>query len=260
MKGLAVFVALSGALHLAALGLFGGQEGAEAAGDGGQALVSIEAADGTLTNLVAAWDRPPEVTDRSPDLRRVAGDPAPTPSNPVPVLDQPSLLPLARPDPASPPDSDPAFRAPELPAPPPAEPNAQPEPAKPAPPVSAARPGQTASGSGNGDASGRQAAAAAATVDPGRIESARAEWGASIRARIEGAKRAPRTRIEGAVRLKLRISPSGALVSSVVSRSSGHSELDAAALAAAARARFPAAPVTLGDRVQTFSITLEFRR
>ena len=109
MKGWAEpigFGALALGLHVAALVAFqsGPQAGAVASGDGGTAMVSLEAADGTVTDMVADWDRPPEVTAVPPPQQMPEVTP-PVPA-PLPVTEQAppqvSLPALTAPSPDSP--------------------------------------------------------------------------------------------------------------------------------------------------------------
>ncbi|WP_417588658.1 TonB family protein [Pararhodobacter oceanensis] len=219
------------------------------------------------------------------------GDPslpdALAPSAPAPVATPPLALAMPMPTPA-PETAETRFTAPPPPqAPePPAEPAADPRPFVPAPPerpadlmrdvtppaeppatapaaagpppaAAPATAARRAQGSGGGESAGAQGQSA----DPGgaaRQADALATWGARIRAQIE--RHRGRTAGRGRVTLRLRIQPNGALVSASVVQGSGNARLDAAALAAAQSARFPAADPVLGTATRTFQISLRFGR
>lgn len=277
--GFAGFLVVSAGLHLGVLAW--GQEagGATSAGDGGEALVSIAAADGDLVELVALWETPPDTSatkapelflpeSSGPDL--AAPDEAPALADPETVVppdpapDQPlvasqpvpDLVPVATPVP----DALPGI-APPPPPPKPAPPARKIPPAPKKPPKPAgpeARNGQRAAGAGGAGARGDRGEAGAATARQGQARQARAEWGAAIRARIETARRAPAGTGAGRVRIVLDVARTGALLSSRVAGSSGTPDLDRAALDAVRRARLPPAPPALPDASLRFNITLEF--
>lgn len=142
--GLAVVLALG--LHVAAFSWRPDPAGAVAAGAGGADLASLQAADATLADLVAAWDRPP-----IPEIAALA-DLAPPPMGDAPPVLAPAAeaAPVRIPSPEAmplpqmaeaPPTADVSLPPPALPDPelePPAlalpEPEAKPEPqAQPAP-------------------------------------------------------------------------------------------------------------------------------
>lgn len=172
VAGFAAVLAASVALHLAAFVWVPGREGAEATGADGTALVSVEAADAALAELVAAWDAPqPTVFDTAPD--------APTPA----ISDQaPAATGAdAAPDPAPLPRIKAPVAAADLP------------PLPDSLALAAAAPQRAAGGTGD-NAGGKQGRATAATQDPGQVQSVKAAWGAAIRARLEAAKRPPTPR------------------------------------------------------------------
>lgn len=257
--GLLVFGLVSLGLHAAAFGLFAQSGSLEAAGEGGDAVLSLVASDAALEALVAEWEiaeTPEEIAP--PDL-------APPP--PPPPSELPELAPLAelsRPMLALPIPEEEA--APETPSPSP-EPEPKPEP-KPEPPkkqakkpskAATATPAQRAQGAGGGSARGNRQAGQSATASSGQIRSAIAEWGASIRGRIERNKRAPELAPGqgGSVTLRLQVSRGGALQGVSVAKSSGNSHVDRAALAAVRRAgAFPAAPSLLTDASYRFNLRI----
>jgi periplasmic protein TonB len=87
--GLALGLAV--ALHLGAFALRPGPAGAVASGEGGDALVSVQAADAGLVTLVAAWDAPPPAVApvsapiEAPALPQADALPMPAPEAP-PVM------------------------------------------------------------------------------------------------------------------------------------------------------------------------------
>lgn len=277
------FVPPAVALHLLAFALWPHQiaGGPNGAGAGGADVISLAAADGTLSDLVAQWERPPEAAPVSPTLP----EPAPEPTQAT--VEAPPALPAEAPPetapapqapqmdlPAPVPDAPPApVAAPVAPKPPePAAVPAKPKPpkvpkiVKQAPPEAAAKTpppgggsaGSRAAGAGGGTAAGVNGSATEGSLSPGARRSALAEWGGQIRARIERAKRRPEIAVPGRVKLDLRIGRDGRLVSVSVAQSGG-AALDAAAVAAVRTAgRFPAAPATLAEPSYPFTLTLLF--
>lgn len=275
-----VFVGLAAAVHLGVFAaLSSGAGGATSSGAGGTELVSLEAADAALAELVAEWDRPPEAA-REPESA-LPEPPTETPP-PPPVADLPPVvapqMALSLPD-----APDLAVALPKQPAPPPPpEPEPKPEPvAKPEPPqpkpaakrapapkkparqASAAAPAQRAAGSGGGAMAGDQGQAAAATLSQSRVKDLKASWGAAIRARIERRKAYPKAAAgaKGKVTVRLAVARGGTLASVSVVKSSGHPALDGAALEAVrAAGRFPAAPDGLDAASYTFTLPMTFSR
>ncbi|MCU0815176.1 MAG: TonB family protein [Cypionkella sp.] len=289
--GLALAAAL--ALHLGAFALHPGPAGAVASGDGGAALVSLEAAPASISSMVAAWDRPPEMAQEAP-----APPPAPTLETSVPArpilptaspTSAPALLILPTLLPPSEAEATPQRQAeaPEAPSEPP--PSTRP---KPRPDPVAQRPAQTApqrerapeqparrdaqaaapstgqaaqraAGAGGGARAGQGGSSEAGTLSKAAIIDLRAEWGAKIRARIESRKRYPAGagRATGTVTLRLTISRAGALTGVSVAGPSGHAALDEAALRAVrAAGKFPAAPAGLAEASYSFTLPMTFSR
>ena len=261
------------ALHLAGFAALGNAvpPGAQSAGDGGAALVSLVAADARIAAMIDDWERPPEVA--------VAPTTAPTapqadilPEQPVaertrPVVKQPTLpeLPRAEAAPelaalAPPPRPEPppaAQRRPDPPMPAEVPPVAPPVAKKPAP----AQAAQAATGQGAKGAAGQAGDAQAATASGAEVESLRAAWGAEIRARIERHKSYPRDGdgAEGTVKLRIVVGGDGRLRGVAVARSSGSQALDRAAVRAVERAgRFPRAPKGVQGEV-SFTLPVSFR-
>jgi protein TonB len=123
--------------------------------------------------------------------------------------------------------------------------------------ASSGRAAQKAAGSGGGQVAGQKGADKA--VSSGQRKSLMAKWGARIRSQVERRKRSPAGGAKGTVVLRLKVARSGHLQSVSVRKSSGHSALDAAAIAAVKRVRkFPAAPKGLTDQSYGFSLPIKF--
>ncbi|MGR3462924.1 MAG: TonB family protein [Roseovarius sp.] len=279
----AVFVGLAAGVHIAMAAMRPADEGSAAMGAEGEALVSLQAASSSVAEMVEVWERPPEIAET-----------ATPPPPPEPVLSEPDM-PREQPEtpqamPAPPPMPGLAVpRTDNLPdrsvtAPPPVPvPEAQPDPElaehrprlRPAPPerqpapkqrtkatqTTAASPAQKARGQGGGTDAGQRAEQQAATRDANRQRSLAAEWGATLRARIERRKRYPSAArgISGTVTVRIDVRRDGALRGVAVARSSGHAALDQAALRAVkAASRFPTAPGGLRQSSYTFTLKMRF--
>ncbi|SFI49095.1 energy transducer TonB [Celeribacter neptunius] len=272
---ISAFVALSLGAHAALFGLPPEQGGAQSQGDGGSQLVSLTASTAALESLVERWDEfaPPELQAESappeapepPDP--VAAEPALPLASPTPMhLDAPKM-PMANLGLPTPPSE--SFEEPEAPeAPEPPKPQApKPQaskPPKPQPPRSqnaVQSAGQTASGSGARGASGTAGTAQVATLDAGRVQRDLSTWGGKIRSAIERKKRYPSAArgAKGQVTLRITVARSGALRDVAISRSSGNSTLDQAALRAVQSVgQFRPAPDSLGKTSYTFTLQISF--
>lgn len=285
-------------LHVAGFALQPGPAGAVSAGAGGADMLSLQAADASLSDLIAEWDRPPapdptpvaEVTPPTPPKaallpvpEAVAALPTlpapealmlPTQSDSPPAADvslPPPAPPSPEPEPVAKPDPDlrPKPRPPELAKPKaPAKPlsvqrvTEQPAP-KPTPkPASAGQAPQRAAGSGDGAQAGDSGTAPSATLSKARRNDLTARWGAAIRTRVERRKSYPAAArgASGTVTVRLTVSRAGQLASVSVVSSSGHPPLDQAALRAVQSARFPAAPDGLTDASYSFTLPMKFTR
>ena len=236
----------------------------------------------------------PEMTAPAPPSIEAIAQPEKIGHAPAPLPEMAQMATLSPPVPAAP-DSPPApeMTAPDIPPPPPADPElarhkpaAKPAPPKPAPPKKiATRPQKTqppkaqapktqapktqarppstankAAGQGGGVNAGSAQKAEAATLSRTKRSSLVAKWGASVRARIDRAKRSTRGLASGSVTVQVTVARSGALVGVRVTKSSGNRQLDAAALDAVRRARhFKAAPRGLEAAQYQFSLTLRFK-
>lgn len=272
--GLALILAVG--LHLGAFALRPQQAGAASSGDGGADIISIQAADASLTDMIAAWDRPPERVPEVPPapldlVPEAVIEPLPA-AIPMAALAMPQMPPpIATPNapalpqiaPASPVQVQP-LAASVRPKPRPAPKSTRdPAPAAKAAATAAARPAQKAAGSGGGTAAGEGGQASSATLSKGQANDLRASWGAAIRARIERRKAYPAAagRVSGRVTVRLSVSPIGALLDLAVASSSGNAALDGAALRAVTSAgRFPKAPAGLTDSSYSFTLPISFDR
>lgn len=247
------------ALHLAAFAAVAPHlRAAAGAGEGGQALLTLTAADPALSALVADWDRPPAVATPTPKQPAAslpdAGLAIPAISPPANPTIETAALPVPSPDVAPRPDTT----AP-APPPPPEQPAAAAKAiAKAKAPPPAPVPAQQAAGTGGKTVAG-QANTSSAATNPQGSTAAKAEWGAAIRARIERRKAYPAAAggAAGKVTLRLVVGADGRLVSVTVAQSSGMAALDRAALSAVkAAGRFPKAPKGQGQT--SFSLPITF--
>ncbi|MDU9003571.1 TonB family protein [Sedimentitalea todarodis] len=288
------FVALALIVHLITLSLRASDTGLAASGEGGEALMSLQASTGSIEDLVEKWEKPPETA--SP---RMPTQPAqPTVERPnialqqtqdartVPAMPRVPGLALPHSDPlpdteatAPPPLSVPPVPLPEkdvAPEPPKiAAIHPQPRPERPKQPVrkaprqdakrqsksSAANSKQSAAGQGGGQQAGPGSRSAIATLSKGQRQTLMSQWGAQVRARIERRKHYPRAArgASGTVRLHVTVASSGALRGVSIARSSGNAHIDQAGLRAVQSARkFPPAPRGLTISVQTFTLLMNF--
>ncbi len=259
-------------LHLGAFALHPGPAGASGSGAGGTDMISLQAAGPAVLEMVAAWDTPPDVSslqEMAAPPPPEAAPPAPTPAATNDTAPAPAAAPLAPPLPDALPQADTPPAAPPPPAvkprPRPAAPAApvvaEPRPAQPAPSDSSAE--QRATGSGGGAVAGDSGQAQAPSLSQGRINDLTANWGASIRSRIERRKRYPLAAdgASGTVTVRLTITRSGALTDLSIAASSGNAALDEAALKAVrAAGRFPAAPEGLTQDSTSFTLPMRFAR
>lgn len=252
-----LFLGAAAALHLLAFSLISAPSGtAGAAGDGGEALITLAAAPARLAALIEAWETPPQIAPDTPALHSPdqpqTDSPRATPDQTRPTLPDAPGLPQT--DTARAPTLDTSPAKPQ-PAPKPvAKPKPQPKP-KPSAPSAA----QKSAGQGQTGAAGA-AATKSPSLSQSQARSLTAQWAGQILSRIERKKRFPpsaRGR-SGAVSLTLTVAANGTLQSAQISRSSGHAALDGAAMQAVQRAgRLPAAPAALGNG--PFRLTLKIR-
>ena len=282
MKGLFEFTGFAGlalALHVAAFQ--GLPEGSQSAGSGGDALVTVVSASASLSDMVAAWDRPPAVDQHVPAaLPSVSPSGMDTPPMPAPVPQMRPSAPLqpALPLPPAPdrPLSDISSAQPDQPPvaqePPQAtvRPKARPEPvprqkakasataAAPSPQrAHASPPARTAAGSGAASARGTSGPSDTATLTASARQSLLAEWGGKIRNRIDRAR--PQGSGRGTVTVLMTVRRDGVIQSVSIARSSGQPSLDQTALRTVQRAGpLPAAPTALTDPSYSFRLPVRF--
>ncbi|MFW8637359.1 TonB family protein [Cribrihabitans pelagius] len=270
-----VFAGIAALIHIALFATAPGS-GAQSSGAGGDAIVSVQAADATVAEMVEAWERPPQA---EPQLETALAPPAQAPAAPaVPQFElaqaprAAAQIAPARPEPAEAPQADTAPPPPPEPVPeakpepkPRPRPRREPEPqpqVRQAEQTSAGRAEQRAAGSGGNAQAGRAGGAEAATARSGQQAKLQGIWGAKIRARIERRKRYPAgARGKGRVVVRLTVARSGQLLSHRIAKSSGNAALDQAALQAVARAgKFPAAPKKLNLSQLTFNLPMSFSK
>jgi len=276
LREIALFVALSLAVHAGLFLQFSGG-GTDGAGEDGASAITIAAADATLAALVAAWDRAPDVATDAPTAQPAPSDVEATlwtpdadrasdsfPPAPLPLPDPASAAPLPGTS-APPPPVTPRPRVQEVAAAPPPDmrPVPRPETAQtertaPQQPSAAHR----ASGAGDGATAGQQATGARTTLSPQRRAALQAEWAGAIQSRIARNQRYPAgNHGEGRVKVELVILRSGQLGQVTLAASSGRPALDDAALTAVRRAApFPPAPDGLEDDWYRVAQWMSFRR
>lgn len=284
-----VFGALALGLHVALMADYP-EQGADAGGAGGDALLTLVGATPQIETMVETWTRPPSAQpvvdtvqtlpeierpllpmssvrlDEAPNSRlRLAAMIEPRPETPErPEIDTtPPPQPKVEPDPPKvTADRRPKKRPEREPAKKPEQkPKSKAKPAERAQRASAGSTAQKAAGSGGSAQAGNSGKAATKTLSPGKEASLIATWGARIRSQVERRKRHPGGRAKGRVVLKISVVRNGQLQSVSVRRSSGQPALDAAAVAAVKRAgRFPAAPKQLTKPVFVFSLPINFGR
>lgn len=283
-----VFVALALAAHiwLAAIGPEGG--GSRAAGDGGTALVSLDASDAKVAALVERWETAPEPADRMREMNTPSVEPSAFGTPRAPAISAPDVSTPVQP--AGPGLPVPRARTDKRPDAAVTRPAAMPEPgtarvadtrpkirpARPAPPRKAASaatarqkkqpatgaiPAQRASGQGGGANAGTAERDQTATLSADRRASLAARWGAEVRRRVERRKRYPGTarRATGTAQVRITLGRDGGLHGVAVVRSSGNAALDAAAMQAVrAAGRFPPAPKGLTKPSYSFTLPMRF--
>ncbi|MGD9861730.1 MAG: TonB family protein [Pseudodonghicola sp.] len=127
------FLTFALVLHLALAALRLEQAGAAAAGDGGAAVLSVEASPASIAALVETWDAVPEVTDTALTAPATPEMTPPAPPRPadLPRPETAALMPAAMPPamPQAPTMPDRQFDAPPPPEQPRPEPKPEPKPA-----------------------------------------------------------------------------------------------------------------------------------
>jgi len=283
------FVAVAVALHLAVVVLGPQDKGLTAAGDAGQAVISMQVSDPQLADMVDRWETPPELPapGDAPEMPQAAAMDLPPPPTapsvdamPRATASPPQGLALPAPEPESVPDA--SVTAP--PPPPVAKPtpdtakladtrprerpkrSAPPKPiakADPARKPAAASIAQRAAGQGQGADAGNARRSQASSLSNGQIQSLTAQWGAKLRRKVERRKRYPSAArgASGTVLVQLTVGRDGSLRGVALAQSSGNAALDQAAVRAVQSAgRFPPAPKGLSKASYSFTLPMQFNR
>lgn len=280
MKGLFEFTSFAGlalALHVAAFQSL--PEGSQSAGSGGEALVTVVATSASLSDMVAAWDRPPAVDQllpaAMPSVPAPTADTAPvTRAIPQPRPPAPLRPTLAVPNAQDRPLPEISSALPDQPPVPQSTPHSATRPkARPASeaPARADRPGttpaprradapqtaRTAAGAGAASARGTSGPSDTATLTASARQSLLAEWGGKIRNRIDRAR--PQGSGRGTVTVLITVRRDGVIQTVTIARSSGQGALDQVALRTVRRVGpVPAAPAALTDPAYSFRLPVRF--
>lgn len=271
------FVALSGVVHLTLTAIRPEPQGQSAMGDDGEAVISLQAANASLLELVDRWDTPLELADSilptiappqimlSQQVKSRPRQPSPpaAPSRPsTPGLSLPS--PDAMPERLTARSETPNDMIESIPS---QRPKARPsrpkslQPAAPKNKPAVTSPLQRASGSGGGSNAGSTDKTTSANLNSGQQRSLAAHWGAQLRTEIERRKRYPRSAsgTSGTVMVRITVARDGRLKVLAIANSSGHQVLDQAALKAVQSVRrFPAAPEGLSASSYSFTVPMQF--
>ncbi|SFS98745.1 protein TonB [Sulfitobacter marinus] len=273
----ALFLLIAFGLHVAAFWAKPSDGASASAGAGGSELMTLVAAPESYGDLIKAWETPPDIAEASveltapepvladlvaPDLEATAATPIALPQmlQSPSVLDDVPVVQVAPPPPTPPVHPLSKIKPPQRPKPPVKKP-AKPAPVKKQPAQATSTPSKAATAAGTGGTSnaGNRQTSAHSNLSKSEKQSLVAAWGASIRAKIDRAKRRPRGGKTGVVTVVVSVSHNGALVNVGVSRSSGQPALDAAAVAGVKRARrFSKAPKQLAKTNYTFRLKIEF--
>jgi protein TonB len=134
--------------------------------------------------------------------------------------------------------------------------------ARPARAAATLQPAKQASGSSTQTHSGQNTQRAVTSENAAATRALKAAWGADIHAKIQRNMRYPAgLRSTGTAKLALQVARTGQLEAIELTRSSGTSLLDEAALRAVKRAgRFVEAPEGLTGAIHGFSLSLSFKR
>lgn len=265
------FVALSGVVHLALAAIHPEPQGQSAMGEDGEAVISLQAANASLSEMVDRWDAPLELVDNIlPSMAPQQEGIRPRQPSPPTAPLRPTAPGLSLPSP----DATPARPIAALPKPGPSieaiaslRPKARPN--RPKPPQTAApkskpavaSPSQRASGSGGGSNAGSTDKTFSANLNSGQQRSLAAHWGAQLRTEIERRKRYPRSAsgTSGTVMVRITVARNGSLKVLAIANSSGHRVFDQAALKAVQSVRrFPAAPEGLSASSYSFTVPMLF--
>ncbi|MBU2980709.1 TonB family protein [Lentibacter algarum] len=267
------FAAFFGLAALVHVGLFAqfGQSGAQSQGEAGQASVSLMTSPADMTARVAEWTRPVEAMQDLPEALAPLNA-AQTSAQPLAPLPTPPAMKPHQTTPLAAPTEghvqlDTQSATPTVAALAPdtsKRPKTRPAPAaKPrrSQPASSAPAKQKASGGQTGQNAGNTAVTRSATLSKAKRRNLMAQWGASIRNRIERQKRYPSgTNASGTTVLRIVVSKAGRVVGVSLAKSSGNRKLDQAAIRAVKRARLTAAPKGLSAAQFKFNLPVAFSK
>ncbi len=268
------FLVAALAVHVVAIPPGPGTSGATQGGDGAGS-VTLVATPESLSNLVQAWETPPQVMTTA---ALAPAPPRPTDTLPAAATSTPRqlspavpALPLSPTAPDVPPQIDltarpqPVTRAAPTESP---RPESRPvrrtevqQPRAASPSAPAPSPRETSSGGGQSPTAGtvRSAPAAPAPQTPRTNTAALSQWGSAIRSSIERRKRYPSgTRARGTVTLSISVNSNGGLVGVSIVGPSGDAALDRAGANAVQRARLPAAPSGVAPGTHRFTLPMSF--
>ncbi len=263
LEGL-VFLSVATALHVGAWHLAPFSDGSTAAGSGGNDSATLAAASASQAAMVARWQEPIVSSPGAP-VAPVAPSSLSAPS--APVAEAPALRASAKAPTLSPP-TPPLTQTPRIKTQPAALPDRQsttpatrPK-ARTASVSARAQNTKQAAGAGRAAQRGQTKSQEIQSANSARTHALKAQWGASIHAKVQRSMRYPRTMsTAGTAKLALEVARDGRLRTLKLMRSSGNTVLDAAALRAVQRAgRFAAAPDGLTADAYAFSVSLTFKR
>lgn len=230
------------------------------------AFAAMTAPQPAVTEAAAALAAPMNLTDTGDLATPVALAAPPMPTLlPPPAMATPDIAPaapeenLALAEPLPPPKPKAAKAKPAAPEEP-----AGKTPAKAAEPLAQkpkepAKPQKTAKAQSAAKVQGTPAPKPAVkAASKGEAKALKADWGAKVRARIN--RKVGAAKAAGTVKVRLSLSPSGALLAAGIAQSSGQAALDAAALKAVkSAAPYPRAPKGLSDPTYSFTLPITFK-
>jgi protein TonB len=283
------FAVMAVGVHLLFVGMAPEDAGSSSAGEGGEAMLSMQASSESIEALVDDWDTPPETSSPVVELVALTAPPLtpqlqmepaaeialPRTLTPAPRFETPhlrenvslpsqALLPPQAQEPT--PELEalskiiPQLRPIRRPAPTNARTTASSSKATPkSVTTSPARAAQKSAGSGGTTSAGTaRAASNTAAQSSSASASELVKWKSAVRARIERRKRG--VGAVGNVKLQITVARTGALRNAKVIGPSGNRKMDIAALNAVKSAgKFPRAPSSATNASHTFNFTMRFK-
>lgn len=291
-----LFVGLALGLHVLVAMRGPDDGGTEAAGAGGEAMVSLAAASASVETMVDSWDapRPPIQSSVTPTVAPPVPQQVPLALPRLDLPPQPALtgvaLPPGPPAEQSPPEFDRSTPKPVEPEPTletsaiadqssprpmrrpddlaqrqrrdsQLEPKSQ-QPAKTESTASAAVRKQRAAGAGGSPQAGAAGSAQVKSLGAAREAQLMSVWGGQIRARIESKKRFPKgARGNGRVVVRISVTTAGRITGARIAKASSNPLYNQEAIAAVSRAdRVPRAPKELTGSSYDFNLPMDFSR